>query len=461
MKKRYYTLRFEYGDAYHKAGDRLMNADNALHIGQTEACEVKLPNTSQYEDAVLAVIEPREDGQGWKIIRTSPFKEHEVMLNGTPIEYVHHLEDGDHISFAGQRQELVFNIREDELYASKGIVAIGKKDNRSMIVWLAIISLAVIAFVLHQLYHRPMSNRMIESAMQSVYQIKVDSMKLVRCEGENTYVKRTAYLDNEVGTAFLATDGKATVLVTARHCIEPWLNLSDDIPMDTVSSRTPDYIKMALEASTRNIIAEYTGDSVRWKMVSYCSLRKPEVSDEVLMNLTSDQFILDNSRDHIMEYGDFNHQYFWRSLKVRPRRTDMMLGDIAYLPDATNLFQGQKAMISLASKEEMRAFCQTPNRSLRIMGRTANQTGNRQIEALKAEIKTQMTSTDFTPEGYPNTVITHDGDLSRGFSGGPVLTRKGFFGCRVIGVVSVIDKSNDNWFYSVPISEIERMRNNN
>lgn len=461
MTKRYYTLRFEYGDAFHSAGDCLMNADNALHIGQTEACELKLPNTSQYEDAMFAVIEPREDGAGWKLIRTSPFKEHEVKVNGTPIEYLHHLENGDRITFEGQHQELVFTIREDELYASKGIVTLGKKDNRSMVAWLSIISAAIFAFVLYYLYTRPMSDRMIESAMQSVFQIKVDSMKLIRCDGENTLVKRTAYLDNEVGTAFLATDGNKTFLVTARHCIEPWLNIPDNIQMDTSStSDTPDFVKMALEATTRNIIAEYTGDSVKWKMVSYCSLRKPESSDAVLASVTSDCFIIDNSRDHIKEYGDFNHQYFWRSLKVRPRRTDMMLGDIAYLPDALGLFKNQKAVMSMATKEEMRKFCQTPNRSLRILGRTANITENRQIDPLKAEIKTHMTEDNFK-DGYPNMVITHDGNLSKGYSGGPVLTRKGFFGWRVIGVVSVIDKSNSNWYYSVPISEIERMNNNN
>ena len=62
-------------------------------------------------------------------------------------------------------------------------------------------------------------------------------------------------------------------------------------------------------------------------------------------------------------------------------------------------------------------------------------------------------------DGYPNTVIAHDGNISHGFSGGPVMTRFGLFNWCVIGVVSVTDTGNSSWYYSVPISEIERMNN--
>ena len=100
--KTYYAIRFECDDPLHKQGEQLFNADNALHIGQTPSCEVRLPNLSQYEDAVYAVIERRSNGEGWKLIRTSPYVEHEVSVNGTPIDYFHLLHDGDRISFAGR-----------------------------------------------------------------------------------------------------------------------------------------------------------------------------------------------------------------------------------------------------------------------------------------------------------------------------------------------------------------------
>lgn len=164
MTKKYYTLRYERDDAFHKAGEKVYNDKNTLHIGQTESCDIKLANSSQYEDAVIAIIEKRTDNKGWKLIRISPYKEHEVRVNGTPISHVHFLNDGDRIAFEGQRQELVFSIREDELYASSGIVTMGKSSNRPMAVWLTLITIAVLCFVLQQLYTQPMSEAMIESA---------------------------------------------------------------------------------------------------------------------------------------------------------------------------------------------------------------------------------------------------------------------------------------------------------
>ena len=105
--KEYYSIRYEITDALHKAGEQVFNADNVLRIGQTESCDVRIANDSQYEDAVFAIIEKRENGQGWKLIRMSPYKEHEVRVNGAPFDYVHFLNDGDRIAFTGQRQELL------------------------------------------------------------------------------------------------------------------------------------------------------------------------------------------------------------------------------------------------------------------------------------------------------------------------------------------------------------------
>lgn len=452
MSKKYYSIRFEHEDAFHKAGDRIVNADNMLRIGQTESCDIRIGNESQYEDAVIAVIEKRDDEKGWKLISVSPYKEHEVRINGTPINHVHFLSEGDRIAFGGLRQELTFSIRGDGMYNSTGIVAIGRRNNRSVIAWLVLVSLALVGFALLQLHSRPMSERMIESAKQSVFQIKVDSVQLMACYGDSTVICRTANLKDEYGTAFLTTEG---YLVTARHCIEPWLNLPEGTRLDTSCKATPLHIRMALEAVTRNVIAENEDDSTRWKMVSYCSLRKPEVSDSILLRISSTEFIMDDSRDHIMEFGDFEHQYFWRSIKVRPHRTDMMLGDIAFLPKASESLH-QTGTIKMASKEELTELCHKVNRDLIIVGRMANNTESKQLQSPKAHLMLQITEANCR-DGYPDIVIAHDGNISHGFSGGPVMTRQGLLGWRVIGVVSVTDQNNDNWYYSVPISEVERM----
>ena len=454
MTKRYYSLRFERNDDLHRSGEQVLNADNPLYIGQTASCDVRLDNPSQYEDAKLAVIERRTDGNGWKLVRLSPYKEHEISVNGTPIDYVCYLNDGDRITFEGQHQEMSFNIREDDLYTTGGVVNIGRNTNRPTTIWLAIVSIALLGFMLNQLYTRPMSDAMIASAKQSVYQIKVDSIQLTVSRGDSTSVIRTAYLRNVVGSAFLTTSGQ---LVTARHCLEPWLDVTYATPMDTTEhSSTPLPVKMALQAVTNNIVAESMDDDTRWEMVSYCSLRKPELSDSVVLCFTSSDFIMDKSRDLIMEYGDYEHQYFWRNIKATPSKTDMMLGDIAFMADAAERLH-TKGTIPLASKHEMRRLCRKANRHLNILGRTDNQT-SREIEWLNARLKVSLTK-KYYKDDYPNVDITHDGDLSRGFSGGPVMTRRGLFGWRAVGVVSVTDSKNGNWFYSVPTTEIERMNN--
>lgn len=454
MIKKYYTLRYERDDAFHKAGEKVFNDENALYFGQTESCDIRLANDSQYEDAVIAVIEKRTNGNGWKLVRISPFREHEVRVNGTPVNYVHFLCDGDHITFEGQRQDLVFNIREDELYTSSGIVTMGKHSNRAMVVWVTLITLAVLGFVLQELYTRPMSSDMIESAKKSVYQIQVDSVQLVICRDDSVIVLDRTTIQGEFGTAFLTTDGQ---LVSARHCIEPWLDFPKGTTKYTISTNTPKEVMMAMEAVTNNISH---GDSASWKMVSYCSLRKPEINDSVLFNVTSEDFVFNDSRDHIVECGDYNHQYFWRSIKVRPHRTDMMLGDIAFIPDTSSKLHHLKGNIRLATKEDVRSLCRKSNRSLIILGRTDNETKDEQIQSSPANLLLQLTNAH-CKDGYPNTVIAHDGNIDHGFSGGPVLTRKGLSGWCVIGVVSVTDKNKENWYYSVPISEIERMKNKN
>ena len=454
MTKRYYSLRFERNDDLHRSGEQVLNADNPLYIGQTASCDVRLDNPSQYEDAKLAVIERRTDGNGWKLVRLSPYKEHEISVNGTPIDYVCYLNDGDRIAFEGQRQEMSFNIREDDLYTTGGVVNIGRNTNRPTTIWLAIVSIALLGFLLNELYTRPMSDAMIASAKQSVYQIKVDSIQLTVSRGDSTSVIRTAYLRNVVGTAFLTTHGQ---LVTARHCLEPWLDVTSATPMDTTEhSSTPLPVKMALQAVTNNIVAESMDDDTRWEMVSYCTLRKPELSDSVVLCFTSSDFIMDKSRDLIMEYGDYDHQYFWRNIKATPSKTDMMLGDIAFMPDASERLH-TKGTIPLASKQEMRRLFRKANRHLNILGRTDNQT-SKELEWLNARMKVSLTKKHYK-DGYPNVDITHDGDVSRGFSGGPVVTRHGLFGWRAIGVVSVTDAKNGNWYYSVPTTEIERMNN--
>lgn len=445
--KTYYTIRFERNDDQHQAGEQLYNADNALYIGQTASCEVKLPNPSQFEDAVFAVIEKRLDGEGWKLIRLSPFREHEVRVNGMPIEHLHYLQDGDRITFEGQRQELLFNIRHDDAYQTGGIVLAPKsKGSRAMTVWMVVLTLVLAGAGIYHLYNRPMSAKMLEEAKQSVFQIQVDSVKLLSVNGKDTITLKRSHWDMPgAGTAFLTTD---SLLVTARHCIEPWLNVSDTLRLDTVSSFIPSYVKMALMAVTHETLQE---DETQWLVVSYCSVSSLNSDNTLLFSVKSTDFTMNKERDLMVEYGDFSHQYFWQSISARPRRIDMMMGDIAFM------HVDRKGTIALASKEEMKKICSTPDHAINILGRPSTTVNNQKAVSADAQIKQALS---FNPAGYPDTVIFHNGDIIPGFSGGPVLAKHGFHWAAV-GVVSVTDKMGSKHHYSVPITEIYRKQEEN
>jgi hypothetical protein len=442
--KRYYVISFESNDALHKSGEQLCNADNPLHIGQTASCEVRLPNLSQYEDAVYAVIEKRQDNDGWKLIRTSPFAEHEVRVNGTPITYVHFLNDGDHITFEGQRQELLFTIREDENYNASGVVAIPNNSvSRPLFVWISFLTLAFCIYGFYRLYDRPMTPKMIEEAKQSVFQISVDSIKLLAIRDHDTLIVSECRVGLPgPGTAFLTTD---SLLVTARHCIEPWLNVNDTVRMDTLSPTIPTYIKMALQAVTHEMVGD---EDLILEMVSYCSISKMSAGNAVLFSVKSTDFTMNKEHDLMVEYGDFSHQYFWRSISARPRRIDMMMGDIAFM------HVNAKGTIQLASCREMQAICSKPDHPVVIMGRPSTTVNNQHAVSTDAQIKQALS---FNENGYPDTVLFHNGDVIPGFSGGPVLAKQGFR-WRAVGVVSVTDKHGGKHHYSVPVTEIDRLK---
>lgn len=462
MNEKYYVIRFERDDGLHEAGAHVMNRDNLLRIGQTTTCEIQLANNSQYEDAVLAIIEKLPDDAGWKLIRISPFKEHEVRVNGTPIDYVHFLCDGDRIAFEGQRQELLFNVRDDGLYTAGGIMTVEKHSSKRLIAWLVALTLVLSCLGSYYLYDKSMNARIIDRAGQSVFKIQVDSVRLDITQDSQLISRRTEKVEGVFGTAFLTKDG---MLVTARHCIEPWLNIHETTLTDPVQlSQAPAYVKIALEAVTRNIMTESGCDSVTCSVTTIVSIMKPErFGDKVeLLHLTSDQFLINNTRDEIMQFGDFSHEYFWRSITVRPRRIDMMLGDIACIPNAFTMLpdtlQSQcKGTIRLASKDELKKICQQRDIDIVVMGRTTTNTGNKEIDNHQGKMVGTRDDEHFTEEGYLNVVLSHQIDIKPGFSGGPILTRCGLFSWRAIGVVSVKDTYDEERFYSVPVTEIERM----
>ena len=421
--KKYYVLRFENSDSLHKAGDQVFNADATLRIGQQEGCEVLLANETQYEDAVLAVIIRNDDGEGWRIIRTSSYREHAVRVNGTEVDYVQHLSDGDRIAFEGSKQELLFNVRSDDEYNGSKPVVVPHTFPKWLIATLVLLPLVLFGvgygIMSHNMEKKMLTEDMIKQAEKSVVQIKTDD----------------------------------SLLVTARHCVEPWLNV-DSIPADSSKIESLP-VKWALMAETRN---QEEIDSIEWMVVSRLSVVIPDSTGSfIIEKFSSTDFNIEKSRDHVIEYGDFDHLYFWRSIAALPRRTDMMLDDFAFLRLPAHLASHAEGAIHLASKEEILQL--EKRKPVTILGFPESGVGAADFESSTDELRHLPTQDSL---GFPDGVLHHNGEIAHGYSGGPVLVRNGNE-CYAVGIISVHDRLNKNRTLSVPVSEVERwkMKQNN
>lgn len=445
--EKYYTLRYERSDGRHKAGEKVAAAADTVRIGQEEDCDVCFDNRTDFADELFAVVRPCRNTDGWQLVPCSPYVR--TMVNGTAVRLVHYLEDGDRIRFEGIQQELLFSLHSDGKYnAGAGTTVIEAPLSRKFLV--AVVAAFVLLSGLLGFYVHEQSSvgerraALLDSVKQSVMQISVDSVYYLERTSAGTRVVGTysyaaAEGNNISGTAFLTED---SLLVTARHCVEPWLN--DISVMNTNRKKDLKCLptRWALEAETYN--QTHDGDTA-YLVISVCALYGGENATEYLGSYKSNEFRCDSTRDNIIEKGDFYNVYYWRSILRGHNRDDMMLGDVASLK--TN----KAGRIALARKEDMERMLKRKQR-LDFIGYPSY--GERGMEFINGEVQLPYHS----DEGK---LIAHNGRLTHGYSGGPALvvkTGKMMGGGKVyaVGVVSVTDEGGGDRTYSVPITEIKR-----
>lgn len=442
-------------------GRQLLADVATLSIGHTEACEVRVTNTSPYADEVLGIIR-RNDGASpadtptWTLIRTSPH--HELRVNGMPIHLLHHLAEGDRVEWPDQPFGFTFQVAPDSASVVQGsVVSIPRHLGRRIALWASLPTLLLaVGLVLAWMFgafadRSALTPEMLSETRQSVYQLNVDSIKLLRISGSDTTVVRTLCLTDGnlrpiVGTAFLTTD---SLLVTARHCIEPWLN--DEEPF---SAPDPTRLKFApsvwaLEAETYNQLhADSEHPDVVMRMETVCTLWAYEGEQaRPFATVRSTDFTINSSRDDIVELGDFSHEYYWRSIKRRHQRKDMMREDAAVLP-----FH-QAGTIRLAPTRMLPSLLAKGNERLEFFGFP-------DYADLRMENTADRLRHPIQPADEDSTLIdmlATGGDLRHGYSGGPVMVRQGN-ACWCVGLVSVTDARGKDRFYAVPSSELWRLR---
>lgn len=449
MNKSYYSIQCCHTDIYNHRGKRFINSQADLIIGQTEYCDLRLPNMSPYEDTELAAIRKSITTGGWVLIRLSPFIEHGIMVNGTTIDCIYPLQDGDILSFNGQQQELKFNIYSNEKYDYRGIVTIESQISSRLI--LIVLFLPIVLFICSfgfwykYIDHSHLTDQEIQDISSSIYQLRIDSIRYVSISGSDTTILGSCKTDI-AETAFFTTD---SLLVTARHSIEPWLNIQENQFLKDTSKIEPIYARWALKAETYNQTNDY--DSCQ-QVISYCSLYRHDTIPILVYCCTSADFKINRSRDLIVELGDLNQQYYLRSISSRPRRTDMMLGDIAYTHINSGMSGRPKGSIRLATINDLILLNQSARPSLTIFGFPQSENiGRRKVEIIEASLTRSFINQSSQKADSP---LCIDRKVSKGFSGGPVVFRhKG--DCYAVGVVSVTDKLNTDRTYSIPVTEIQ------
>lgn len=440
MSQDYYTLSWSRPGHWYEKEKQLSAAADTVRIGQQEGCDAQIGNDGIFADEVFALIRP-DTPEGWSLIPVSCYIQ--CFVNGSPVSLVHHLQDGDRIRFSEAEEEFLFEVRQDEYVDRKGVLHSTSlpRPVRIILFTLPFLLIGLLSlFVIRHVTENSFRERAIAALHSSVLQIQVDSVYFVRTTSESSRILRSfSYVHEqggtENGTAFLTKD---SLLVTARHCIEPWLNYQGIFLSTLALSGCSLPVQWALEAETYN--QTHTGDTV-FSVVSKCTFARGEDASEVLgLRLLSSDFIYDISRDEIVELGNFNQEFYWRSITERFARRDMMLDDIAYV------HAGMAGSIRLATKDQLPGLLEQGT-ALTFMGYPNYQT--------KGFERSEGTVRRSYSEGE---MIIHNGQLVTGYSGGPVLVNRGT-SVTAVGVISVVDNKGGSRIYSVPVSEMKKEGN--
>lgn len=396
-------------------------------IGQQDGCDIRIVNHSQYSDVVFAKIVPNLDGNGWHLVKVPPYY-YPILINGLEINRVHFLQDGDNIECPNG--SFRFNIRDGE-QLSPSIMHIHKNGK---ILWSLVAVVVLIALIVgYRIYdsqRESLSDMMKRNIEASLFSTRVDSLQLLY--GDSVMDSYT-YASGPVGTAFLTND---SLIITARHCIQPWLNqvLPEDYAKIPEIADWP--ISTALFAETNNQL----NDSVIYDIISYMTFTDENGNS---FSISSNKFSINFDNDDIIELGNYKSTKYWRSISHRYSRRDMMLDDVA-------VAKFDKAgFIPLASPYEIRRLLSSRSVKLHFFGHPdAAVTGN------SLDYKSDNLRVKLSEENGHISVLAHEGGLTPGFSGAPVIVRDGI-GFKAVGIASVIDERNSNRSYSVPVSEVD------
>ena len=429
-QKHYFSLRLKGGNAYHQQGKRLKLTDRIVNIGETPDCDVRYESDGEQPDYYATII-LNEDGKSWRIVKRSQHIDISIAGKGT-IGYAHQLSDGDIIQFSDQSMALCFHSHYDDKY----------DEDEKKIPWQwvvagvsALMAMMVVAVVFGN-KRDGISNEDVEPLEESVYIVKVDSVRQVLvANGVEECIAPAQVLadDAPTGTAFLTTDGK---LITARHCVEYWIGTNLDLTTKVAALGEEDIVRWAIETETFNQL--HDKDSVRQLQVFF-SLFDFMGNKKYSFTSTDKQVHMNKDKDGVFMLADFTQDYYWRSVRPYFKDRQMELGDILWIDGIK-----EEGKVSLAGPEQMQNV--KNGTKLMICGYPMTGIGDKRMTFTEGTIR-RNAQTD-------SENLFFESNINHGFSGGPVLMKAGS-DIVAIGVVSRVDSISSGLYkWAVPISEV-------
>ena len=455
----YYRLTYKASSMKDKKGDVFLNGNKPLSIGQGVACDIQLPDYGMYEPQVFASILPKETGDGWILVKRTDCCR--IQVNAKEVAIAQTLNNGDVLSVSDETVDEKFRFEmfdDGEFDGKSGLVYKKHKSNRfivAMTLIMSVLALGIAAYTIVSSNHKYIRHSDWSQYGSSIYQITVDSVYLI-CDsiidGTNCSVV-VEYIELQqvfVGTTFLCTDDKTgdTLFVTARHCVEPWIN---DNKWDGVSDKakmSPE-VRLATRAETCNRYAGYD----KYILKAHCVLSKGLERYEYY----STDFFMNKSRDLVLRLGTPDNALYWRTIIPIAHRRDMELGDFAYVKAKNLIGKESVTTISLADWDDIVSFNKSGEREIAVMGFPLNDNDtNKPTVVYGNYMDLEMNDSIKTLDGC----LKLSAPINRGNSGGPVFAIIGNE-IKVIGIVSKADgRADQGVFWAVPITEVTNMHGN-
>lgn len=451
----YYRLTYTTSSKDRK-GNYFLNAKKPLSIGQSALCDVKFPESDAYEPQVFASILTGKEGNAWFVVKRSDCCR--ILINEEELHTAQFLKNGDSLTFIFQEnsEKMLFQIHDDGDYDERNGILFKKQRTAKLHVIVSTLLVMLVSFVV--IYNIFTATRKDIHRMdwtecgQAIFSLTVDSVYLL-CDSvvdgreKLVTVEAIGLKEVAVGTAFLTFDAETgdTLFVTARHCVEPWIN---DEEWDGVSidKNTLPEVRLATTAETKNKEA----GCEKYVMRAHCVLSKGKEKYEFY----STDFCMNKSRDLVMRLGTPETPIYWRTIIPIAHRRDMELGDFAYVKAPEGIKTKEIPLLPLADWNDIVSLTKSSNKDVAILGYPLNDNGSQNVTVVMGNyMETEMPREAEKPEGC----LKLSAPLNRGHSGGPifsVIDNK----LKIIGIVSKADgRANQGMFWFVPVTEVTNM----